>query len=303
MTEKDIPFSPLSIADRFRVEEVLRRFPPAVSECTFTNLFVWRGHRPVFSAEVDGILFLIAEQYGGRYLVGPPLGPGDHDRALARLTPRLDGAIRQPLAAVASLRQAGFTLRADPDNADYVYRVADLADLAGRRYAKKRNLVKQCLAAHHCVYEEITDRNRDECLAMQDQWCDLRGCRDEPGLEGEDEAIRETFAHYRRLPIFGGAIRVDGAIRAFAIAEPLDGDTAVWHFEKAMPQYAGLGQLINQWFAARALGRFTYVNREQDLGIPGLRQAKESYFPCCMVPKYTTRTDGRPETVDGRCAA
>jgi len=61
----------------------------------------------------------------------------------------------------------------------------------------------------------------------------------------------------------------------------------VWHFEKAMPDIQGLGQLINQWFSLHSLRGFEFVNREQDLGIPGLRQAKESYFPHHMVEKFT----------------
>lgn len=289
MAGNDIALAPLSITDRTRVQTLLYLHPPIVSECTFTNLFVWRGHRPLLTAEIEGALVFIAEQQGRRYLIGPPVGTGDHDRILARLRPLLAGAIRQPVTSVAALRQAGFDVSADPDNADYVYRVEDLANLVGRRYAKKRNLIKQCLAAYTCVYEEIGDANRDECLAMQNQWCDIRGCQDEPGLDGEYQAVRETFAHYRQLPLIGGAIRVDGAIRAFAIAETLNEDTAVWHFEKAMPQYIGLSQLINQWFAGHALSRFTFVNREQDLGIEGLRRAKESYAPFFMVPKFSTR--------------
>ena len=80
-------------------------------------------------------------------------------------------------------------------------------------------------------------------------------------------------------------MRVDGTIQACAIAEDLSPGTAVWHFEKAMADIPGLGQLINHWFSKYGLSDFDYVNREQDLGIPGMRQAKESYHPHHMVPK------------------
>ena len=95
----------------------------------------------------------------------------------------------------------------------------------------------------------------------------------------------ETLQNYREFPLTGGAIRIAGTIEAFAVGERLNPSTAVWHFEKAMPHFHGLGQLINQWFTRENLAEFTYVNREQDLGIPGLRKAKESYFPDHLVEK------------------
>jgi hypothetical protein len=87
------------------------------------------------------------------------------------------------------------------------------------------------------------------------------------------------------LNLTGGTIRIEGKIEAFTVGEALNPSTAVCHFEKAMPQFQGLAQVINQWFAKNNLGDFAYVNREQDLGIPGLRKAKESYFPDHLVEK------------------
>jgi hypothetical protein len=95
------------------------------------------------------------------------------------------------------------------------------------------------------------------------------------------------FAYYNELGLTGGAIRVNGEIQAFTVGEQLAPGAAVCHFEKAMPGVQGLGQLINQWFAKYSLTGFEFVNREQDLGIAGLRQAKKSYYPFKMVDKYT----------------
>jgi hypothetical protein len=105
----------------------------------------------------------------------------------------------------------------------------------------------------------------------------------------EYSAIREAFSHYEELDPIGGAIRVNGKVEAYAVGEKLAPGTAVCHFEKAMPNVKGLGQLINQWFAKYSLSDFEFVNREQDLGVPGLRRAKESYFPHHMVEKFTAR--------------
>ena len=87
--------------------------------------------------------------------------------------------------------------------------------------------------------------------------------------------------------MIGGLVRVDGRVKAFALGEPLAAGTAVVHFEKADPGIAGVYQLMNHWFCREALGGFSFVNREQDLGLPGLRQTKRGWRPHHLVEKFT----------------
>jgi hypothetical protein len=207
--------------------------------------------------------------------------------AIRGLETDIRGITRIPKSTAETLQKEGLTVVPDRDNADYVYRVSDLAALAGGKYHKKRNLIKQCVGKYQCRYEEITPENISECREMQDRWCAARECGRDPGLCHEYNAIHDTFVHFERFHLIGGAIRVDGVIQAYAIGEELAPGTAVWHFEKAMADFQGLGQLINQWFSLYALRGFEFVNREQDLGVPGLRQAKASYYPHHMVEKFT----------------
>jgi hypothetical protein len=281
-------FHALDLADQGLVNDYLRRFPPEISEHTFTNLFAWRATRPIWLAEaMDSLVFACAAP--GRpetpaILFGPPVGPASVVQILDHYQMR--EAIRLPAGPAELLRAAGKTPVHDRDNDDYVYLVSNLADPAGRRYAKKRNHIRQCLKKYDCTYEPMDPGNVGECIAMQKRWCEGRQCQIYPGLGDEDIAINETLRHIDRFPLLAGVIRIDGIVQAFAIAEPLNQETAVWHFEKALPDFDGLGQLITHWFARFALGSFKYVNREQDLGIPGLRQAKESNFPDLMVEKF-----------------
>jgi hypothetical protein len=129
---------------------------------------------------------------------------------------------------------------------------------------------------------------------MQAKWCALRGCGHTPGLCGENRAVNELLANFREFELIGGAIRVNGEIAAFTAGEELQPGTAVCHVEKAMPGIQGLGQLITHWFARFGLRGFEYINREQDLGLPGLRQAKESYFPHHLVEKFTLALNSVP---------
>lgn len=282
---------PLELSDRLIVEDYLRRYPPEISELTFTNLFVWRHSRPVFLAEVeDSIVFVTntgEDGDGESFILGYPIGGASLLGVANALGVDVAGFIRVPENTASTLRDSNLLVTPDRNNSDYVYRVTDLAELAGRRFHKKRNLIKQCLTAYTCEYEALTPELIAECSDMQDRWCKVRQCGQDPGLCSEYVAIRNVFDHFEDLHLIGGAIRVDGLIQAYAVGEELRPGTAVCHFEKAMPGLRGLGQLINQWFAKYALRDFEFENREQDLGIPGLRQAKESYYPHHMVEKFS----------------
>jgi hypothetical protein len=282
---------PLELSDQSLVVQYLRRYPPEISELTFTNLFVWRTSRPIWLAQMDNSMVFITNAHSSdtavKVILGPPLGNASPLAFAQCVGIELEGFVRIPEDTANALRETGLNVMADRDNSDYVYRVADLAHLEGRHYHKKRNLIKQCLSAQRCEYEAITPRLISECLDMQDRWCQARKCGKNPGLCKEYVAIRDAFTHYQDLQFLGGAIRINGKIQAYALGEELNPNTAVCHFEKAMPDIQGLGQLINQWFAKHAVGGFEFVNREQDLGIPGLRQAKESYHPHHMVHKFT----------------
>lgn len=285
---------PLGFEDLPKVRSYLKEYPAQVSEQTFTNLFAWRKARPMFIVETNTALILLIKAAGANddsiddsmLVFGPPIGQGHPLDLVNSLDIPLRGFVRVPTATAEALRDAGLDVHADRDNSDYVYLVSDLAGLTGRRFSKKRNLVKQCLTGHKCEYEPISPSLIDECQKMQSHWCHLRDCIRDPDLCAEDAAIKDVFAHYEELGLIGGAVRVDGVIEAFAIGEELSPGVAVCHFEKANFQIRGLSQLVNHWFAKNALQGFEFVNREQDLGGWGLRQAKESYFPHHMVDKF-----------------
>ena len=291
---------PLTLHDRPMIMDYLRRYPPEVSEITFTNLFVWRHARPVSFAEIEGSLVLLAPEDSDSdesvVVFGPPIGHVSPKVVQDLMASEVQGMVRIPSPLAKALEKDVFCVVEDRDNFDYVYAVSDLAELGGRRYHKKRNLIKQCLKNYSCRYEAIDSGMISECMGMQDRWCEIRDCRVDPGLCSEYHAITEMFNHYEALDLLGGAIRVNGVIQAFSIGETLFPGTAVCHFEKAMPEMQGLGQLINQWFAQNALHRFDFVNREQDLGIPGLRQAKKSYHPHHMVKKFKAFPEFRDES-------
>jgi uncharacterized protein len=282
---------PLDLGAAALINRYLSANPPEISEQTFTNLYAWRRKRPVWFSEIDDTLvFLIRppQDSGDRLIVfGPPLGALPLAAVMSHLGEQVVGASRQTAASVAGLDRDLYSISADRDNSDYVYRVVDLATLAGRKYSAKRNHIKQCLQNYDCRFEPIGESNLDQCRDLLNRWCDERQCELDSGLNGEWTALKETLTCFLEFELFGGLIRINEAVEAFAIGERLNRDTAVCHFEKAMPGIQGLGQLINHWFARNCLQELIFLNREQDLGLPGLRQAKLSYHPDHLVDKLT----------------
>ena len=172
------------------------------------------------------------------------------------------------------------------DHFDYVYLKDDLIQLAGNRYRTKRNHINRINRNYRFSFQPLEEHHLDACLELQSNWCEVRRCDDDLSLLGEWEAIRETMKNYGSLGLRGGVITIEGKVEAFSVGELLNNTTAVVHIEKANPEIAELYTVINQQCAENCWENVPYINREQDLGIPGLREAKLSYHPHHMEEKY-----------------
>lgn len=281
---------PISLAQKPIYDGYFSRYPTIISEQNFTNFFMWRGSRPIQAIEADDSLITYEEREVGVIIFGPPAGPISMERAIEAVQSVTGKEValcdRIAEAAIEPPVLGRFKVEEDRNYFDYTYLRNDLADLEGRKYHKKRNLIKQCLSENRCEYEGTSEGNIGEVSEMMDRWCKHKGCKVDRGLCHEYRATREVLTNFADLGLTGGAIRIDGRIEAFTVGEALNENTAVIHLEKAMPEFKGLYQVINQWFCQHALDAFDYVNREQDVGVPGLRQAKESYYPDMLVKKF-----------------
>lgn len=284
-------FRKLEFEDKALLEALFKEMQPQISELTFTNLYVWNGAEPVQLSRYDKTILMQRRKIPeGKNVLLPPLTKEPIPILLEELRKAAVGSrfeiLLYGIDSIAGELSGRYRVEPDRDNWDYVYLSSDLADLPGDKYHSKRNFITRCLAEHKCEYVNLDASVVNDCLQLQTEWCNLRQCGSIPSLEAENKAIKAIFEKYAQLAVFGGAVYVDGKLEAFTLAESLNSDTAVTHFEKANPQITGLYQLINQLFCQNKLRAFTYVNREQDLGIPGLRKAKLSYHPHHMVEKY-----------------
>ncbi|MDR2934542.1 MAG: phosphatidylglycerol lysyltransferase domain-containing protein [Candidatus Adiutrix sp.] len=292
-------FNTLTLADQdvFRAAE--KSAPEAYpSEINFTNLFIWRSYYRASWAEHAGCLCLIASPEGEESFGLPPAGGGDRlaalDFTMAELA-RLGAAPvcrRAPEILVDKLKAAGRPCVAVPDrdNDDYVYLVRQLAALSGRRMHQKKNHYNYFVAHNQFECLPVTSGLKPDLLAVQEGWLATKVERDEISpsqLRYEAESVREILEHLEELNLLGLAIRLEGRLEGFTLGELARPDTAQVHLEKANPEIRGLFVALASHFCRALPPAVVYVNREQDLGLPGLRRSKESLKPDHRIHKFT----------------
>ena len=172
------------------------------------------------------------------------------------------------------------------NNADYVYSIEDLKNLSGKKYHGKKNHINKFLKTNeYWSYERISEENTEECIDMVKEWCTENGCFMDKSKADEICVVIKGLRNRQKLSLLGGIIRISGRIVALTMGEKLGDDMFIIHFEKAFANINGAYPVINQQFIIHELSDFIYVNREEDMGVEGLRKAKESYHPLFMVEK------------------
>lgn len=297
-------FQPVRLEHRERLQGLLSRYPQPLSGFTFATLMAWDA---IFNygwwSQVSPELLLIsyvAEGDPNRHLL-QPVGVLEEPMAeelLRRLAAlpyraRLVGVTEQFLAEQQEFA-SHFELEESPAGANYLYSAEELATLAGKRFSKKRNLIAQAHKLYRWSAEPLTDATVPDCQAVVAAILSEEHPEIPASLAQEMQALEFTLRHFGALGQQGTLLRVEGEPVAFSIWEPMSPTTAVVHFERSLRRFKGAYQLVNQETAKEIVSRgFEFINREEDLGDPGLRQAKESYNPIALVKSYGLTLRGR----------
>lgn len=280
----EIPLYPdsrsLTLDLRPNLHELLRKLPEGISEFTFANLYLFRDRHNYSLSRLPNNLFVILGKDGDNRFFMLPFGLPD-TKTLTRLFSAHNQMKCVSTTQKELLEVLGYRVIEDRDNFDYLYRRSDLAHLRGRKFHKKRNLIKAFISNHEFTARPLLDEYIPEALEVLEQW------RKEYGAAGDYHAAREALEQSRELQLCGGIYYVTDRPVAYSLGEELaNGTSFVIHFEKAVQGYKGLYQFINQSFAAILPDFYETINREQDLGDAGLRQAKHSYKPAGYVLKH-----------------
>jgi Uncharacterized conserved protein len=295
----DNTFRKLTLEDKPVMDRILGYLQPDSSDLTFTNLFMWQksyGLQVFYHRSLD-YCFLWCKPPKWINFFLPPIGDwSDPEKIKEALhfmeewarSEKFPFLIRRtPKPLIEALRKVDSTLTVEEERNtfDYVYSSSELINLSGRKFHGKRNHLNQFLRKYQWAYLPLTPELAEECLHIHSDWFNVTPSEGRE-LSEEDEAMARILQNFAALKVTGGVIKVDGKITALAVGEPLTPNTAVIHIEKANTEYDGMFPAINQQFAANCWAGYEFINREEDMGIDGLRQAKLSYNPVKMVDKY-----------------
>ena len=270
------------------------------AEYTFTNLYMWREMLNLQWAVEDEVLYIFSsnEKYFSSW---QPIGAQEKmQEAITKIlqVAKENRGDKQFMFVVVEkifaeelekYPHAKFNITFDRDNFDYVYLAQDLINLSGRKFHGKKNHLNAFKKEDpDAKYLPITEEIIPKCREELNIWSEThkRANPDDPFIGYEQAAIHEIFDHFDKFKLRGGAILLDNRVVAFTFGEKLNSDTAVIHVEKADPNIRGIYVAINQNFVENEWSDMIYINREEDMGIEGLRQAKESYRPIKMIEKF-----------------
>ena len=280
-----------------RIMDFLGKYPPCSCEYNFVNLFCWQQiYR--YSWFIHEERLVICD--GASQSLFMPVGEDMSAKALYALSCQVKdagmsgniGLVPETYVALNEDLEHYFTVTPDRAAADYVYLTRDLFELKGNKLHKKKNLVSQFKRKYPDY--KISAITADNCMAvMKFEKQLLEAMTSVPvALIEESKAIAAAFSNWDALGLEGLILRVDDRIAAFSVHSPLSPGMWNVHFEKSDFDFKGAAQMINRETARSLMGRAAMINREQDLGIPGLVQAKMSYDPHILIRSFFLKPKG-----------
>jgi hypothetical protein len=287
-----LPFRPITLADRPRLDPMIRSAGLPLCEYTFATQFCWSEFNRTEWSVLDDRWLLVRYVEDGHEKFLWPVGEGDASVALAwcdeylRSRGHLPTIGFVPEVARGIAEAAGWRATPDPDEADYCYARADLVDLPGGHFSRKRNHIKRFGSAGPWTFGPVDPAAADECLEFLREWCRVNGCSGNSLLDYETQASMCCIRNLAALDLVAAALRVDGRIIGLTIGEVLRPGTFVVHYEKALLVRDGVYSVLANEFARMLPPDIAWIDREQDLGVEGLRKSKESWFPRYMEPAY-----------------
>ena len=291
-----IPFERVKPKDKQLYEDILFAQPERGCEYSFANKYLW-GRQEAAFAHGCALFF---SHFFGKSVYPYPIGNGDKRAAVEAVIQdakkrgipcRFTGMTAADVQELEQWYPERFHIKPQRDSFDYVYAIDDLADLRGRKFQKKRNHVNR-FRAEHPDFQVVELNSCNIALAQQmvNEWFRIRMKQDPEGdYLLENIAMARAFQNYNLLGMEGILLLIDGKVVAVTMGTRMSPDTYDIHFEKALEDVDGAYPAVNCEFARYLRLKHPevkFLNREDDMGLEGLRKAKLSYNPHHMVEKY-----------------
>ncbi len=292
-----LQFKPLTIDDKKEADRYLKATNTRMCEHCFTDLFIWSRYFGTEICFADDFLFVKSGTNTNTPHYLAPIGFGNMAHGLQLLLEHasqnnlsfpLYGISAEIKAEIEAAMPGKFTFEEMRDKADYIYRANDLITLSGKKLHSKRNFINRFMKenADRYKFREIDDDNIDDVLEFHKKWCIMNECGDDESLRGERCAAIAGLKYRRELSLLTGVLYLDGEIIAYSFGTQMSEDTVDIQIEKADHTIYGAYPMINRLFAERHCRNVEFINREEDMGLEGLRKSKLSYNPEFLLMKY-----------------
>ena len=281
----------LTIESKSSIEEYTEnRFE--ICDLSFSNLLLWSiGENTEYEIEND--VLTMRSVYMGEVYYYMPIPKTDTPENIEKMKEKIREILKENVAIhyfteywYEKLKD-DFNLQEKRDYEDYIYSYESLSTLKGRHYAKKKNRVANFKKSYEYSYGSINKNNINEVVDFQEKWYKIHS---EPGgeiLKNENEGILNLLKNFDKLDLKGGFLKVNNQIIAYSLGEALTDKMVLVHTEKALIDYIGSYQAINMIYLQEEWQGYELVNREDDFGDEGLREAKMSYKPLYLQKKYS----------------
>lgn len=265
-------------------------------ECSFVNRYLWGKQEMAILHDH----MVLRSRFDNKSIYPYPMGNGDKHDVLAAILAdaaeqdkewRITGLDEDSMRVLEHYYPGKFIFHRDRDSFDYVYDINDLADLKGKRYNRKRNHFNRFRILHpNYEVQPISPENLSAVKAMIAEWFERKE-QENPDINYhyEQAALDKAFSAYQELGLEGLALMRGADVLAVAMGSRMAENTFDVHFEKARADVEGVYAAINCEFAKYIRNKYPnvrFLNREEDMGLEGLRKAKKSYLPHHMVEKY-----------------
>ncbi len=291
--KKMLNFKSPTPEDKDWVRAIFRSTDTLGCDNCFGNIFFWRNFSKIKILKYENFILRCYTDNVEKYRF--PFGSGSLKEAVEILMQDayekrnkmiFSGITESEKDKLQKIIPGKFDYIEERNKEDYVYNTKDLIELKGKKYHSKRNHVVNFKRLYNWSYEDIGKDNLDECKKFTDLWFERNLANKGDKILEEKKALSSALSYFDYFDLMGGIIRVDSKITALTIAEKINNKAVDICFEKAFTEYNGIYAVINNEFAKRNLMSFDYINREEDLGIEGLRKSKSSYHPAMLIKRY-----------------
>ena len=294
MFEK-IHFREVSIEDRGLWNSYLSLSGIRFCDFSFLNICAWKFYYQTELAEWKGYL-LIRHYFDDNFHYFFPIGDGNIAEVLNDLKTfafenhhsfLMDCLTINQLEEIKTISIHPFSFSLDRNFSDYLYLREDWIALKGKRLQSKRNHLKRFLQNYEYEYKPYTDAYLNDCISLTEQWMKENPDLNWDSMNNELQVIQFALNNLEQLGGCGGTLWVDGQLVAFSLGSSINEDTFVVHIEKANTSYEGIYVAMGNIFAQNLPDNYTFLNREDDMGLKGLRQSKLSYSPHKLLAKFS----------------